>query len=372
TAILVAGLYLLELHNLHPVPTCRLPVENDAFVDFAGNYISPAFGVSIGYNYFLCMIGLLCFEITNFGNAINYWTTEPLHPAIMVSASIAAYVLIHSWDSRWFGESEFVVDRSLETLIAGNVCIVYFSHYVRRKSPQWRLWIQILARPWSNSVSSSAFGASFAVAGPDMLSIISGEARDPRRVMPIAFRTVFVWLFVFFILSTLAVGIVISSEDKILLNSIKNNGAGAAQSLYGASMMRLKIKRLPHLVNASITTSIFSAGSAFFFNSLRTLHGLAVQGFGPVIFKRVNRNGVPYATIFVTTAFACLSYLKIGNGSSKVLDWFIGERQKHKAISTADMRSRYLYRCATDHLMRYLCNIFALGEGDEGAKFVGD
>lgn len=205
-----------------------------------------------------------------------------------------------------------------------------------------------------------------------MLSIISGEARDPRRVMPIAFRTVFVWLFVFFILSTLAVGIVISSEDKILLNSIKNNGAGAAQSPYGASMMRLKIKRLPHLVNASITTSIFSAGSAFFFNSLRTLHGLAVQGFGPVIFKRVNRNGVPYATIFVTTAFACLSYLKIGNGSSKVLDWFIGERQKHKAISTADMRSRYLYRCATDHLMRYLCNIFALGEGDEGAKFVGD
>ncbi|TIB57674.1 hypothetical protein E3P78_04142 [Wallemia ichthyophaga] len=251
----------------------------------------------------------------------------------MVSASIAAYVLIHSWDSRWFGESEFVVDRSLETLIAGNVCIVYFSHYVRRKSPQWRLWIQILARPWSNSgqysfnatagVSSSAFGASFAIAGPDMLSIISGEARDPRRVMPIAFRTVFVWLFVFFILSTLAVGIVISSEDKILLNSIKNNGAGAAQSPYGASMMRLKIKRLPHLVNASITTSNFSAGSAFFFNSLRTLHGLAVQGFGPVIFKRVNRNGVPYATIFVTTAFACLSYLKIGNGSSKVLDWFI-------------------------------------------------
>lgn len=75
-----------------------------------------------------------------------------------------------------------------------------------------------------------------------MLSIISGEARDPRRVMPIAFRTVFVRLFVFFILSTLAVGIVVSSEDQILLDAIKNNGAGAAQSPYVASMVRLKVK----------------------------------------------------------------------------------------------------------------------------------
>lgn len=97
---------------------------------------------------------------------------------------------------------------------------------------------------------SALLGASFAVAGPDMLSIISGEARDPRRVMPIAFRTVFVRLFVFFVLSTLAVGIVISSEDQILLDAINNDSAGAAQSPYVASMIRLKVSVFPHLVNA--------------------------------------------------------------------------------------------------------------------------
>ena len=41
------------------VPTCRLPVEN-AFVEFAGRYISPAFGMSIGYNYFLGMVSVVC------------------------------------------------------------------------------------------------------------------------------------------------------------------------------------------------------------------------------------------------------------------------------------------------------------------------
>lgn len=104
------------------VPTSRLPVEN-AFVDFAVRYVSPGVGMSIGYNYFLGMvcssswvsnstnfhkIGLLCFEITNFGNVIDFWTSEPLHPAILTSVCIVTYALIHCWDSRWFGESEFV------------------------------------------------------------------------------------------------------------------------------------------------------------------------------------------------------------------------------------------------------------------------
>lgn len=89
-------------------------------------------------------------------------------------------------------------------------------------------------------------------------------------------------------------------------------------------------------MNAAIATSIFSAGSAFFFNAARTLHGLAVSGMGPPIFKRVNRNGVPYVTVAVTMAFACLSYLQVGNGSADVLDWFIGgcTHQCHNAKLT--------------------------------------
>jgi len=50
--------------------------------------------------------------------------------------------------------------------------------------------------------------ASFAVAGPDMLSLIAGEAKAPRTIMPKAFRTVFVRLILFFVLGSLAVGIV--------------------------------------------------------------------------------------------------------------------------------------------------------------------
>ncbi|TIC02713.1 hypothetical protein E3Q17_01220 [Wallemia mellicola] len=349
------------------VPTSRLPVEN-AFVDFAVRYVSPGVGMSIGYNYFLGMvcssswvsnstnfhkIGLLCFEITNFGNVIDFWTSEPLHPAILTSVCIVTYALIHCWDSRWFGESEFWI--VLVKILLLILCLFYTLCTMCGANPlhdtygfrYWRDPGPVVGTTRSEQLRaflSALLGASFAVAGPDMLSIISGEARDPRRVMPIAFRTVFVRLFVFFVLSTLAVGIVISSEDQILLDAINNDSAGAAQSPYVASMIRLKVSVFPHLVYLAIATSIYSAGSAFFFNSARTLHGLAMKGMGPPVFKRVNRNGVPYVTVVVTIAFACLSYLQVGNGSAKVLDWFIG---RLRGISTAAQLITWCVMCVT-------------------------
>lgn len=62
-----------------------------------------------------------------------------------------------------------------------------------------------------------------------------------------------------FLASALAVGIVIGSEDEILTNAIATGAPGAGRSPYVAAMTRLKIGVLPHIVNAGIASSIFSA-----------------------------------------------------------------------------------------------------------------
>lgn len=49
--------------------------------------------------------------------------------------------------------------------------------------------------------------ASFTIAGPDYVSMAAGEAENPRVVMPKAFNAVFYRLSTFFILGSLAVGI---------------------------------------------------------------------------------------------------------------------------------------------------------------------
>ncbi|KAG9077662.1 hypothetical protein FS749_010423 [Ceratobasidium sp. UAMH 11750] len=140
---------------------------------------------------------------------------------------------------------------------------------------------------------------------------------------PKAFRTVFVRLILFFVLGSLAVGILVPYNDPILNAAIAEGKPGAARSPYVAALTRLNVPVLPHIINALILTSIFSAGNAFLFNGSRTLHGIALDGFAPRFLRQTNRNGVPWITVISTLFAGCLSFLQVNASTSKVLDWFI-------------------------------------------------
>jgi amino acid transporter len=55
--------------------------------------------------------------------------------------------------------------------------------------------------------------ASFTIAGPDYVSMAAGEAENPRKVMPRAYNGVFYRLTAFFVLGSLAVGILVPHND---------------------------------------------------------------------------------------------------------------------------------------------------------------
>lgn len=89
-------------------------------------------------------------------------------------------------------------------------------------------------------------------------------------------------------------------------------------------MVQFGIKGLPSLVNALILTSVISCGNNVVYSSIRTLHGLAVDGKAPAIFAKCNSLGIPvYATV-AALAFCLLSLLQLGNASATVLNWLVG------------------------------------------------
>lgn len=148
--------------------------------------------------------------------------------------------------------------------------------------------------------------ASFTIAGPDMVSIAAGEVQNPRKILPRAFNSVFYRLTTFFVMGSLCVGIVVSYSDPNLLAALSDARPGAGSSPYVIAMQRLKIPVLPHIVNALVLTSIFSAGNSYVYNASRTLYGLALEGKAPAIFKRCSRNGVPVYCVIVTLAMSLL------------------------------------------------------------------
>ena len=83
----------------------------------------------------------------------------------------------------------------------------------------------------------------------------------------------------------------------------------------------LAIRGLDHVLNSIALIFVLSAANTDLYISSRTLYGLALEGKAPVVFKRVNRFGVPYTALGASVAVTCFAFLSIGKGSGKVLEY---------------------------------------------------
>jgi amino acid transporter len=168
------------------------------------------------------------------------------------------------------------------------------------------------------------WSAGFACVGPEYISMVAAEAKHPRRYIRAAFQTVYFRFIVFFIGSALCCGIVVSYADPTLRAIHFGDGEGsgtAAASPYVIAMKNMSIEGLPHVVNALLITSIFSAGNTYTYTATRILHSLALEGRAPRILRKCTKQGVPIYCFLVVMIFPFLSFLQMGDSSSTVLTW---------------------------------------------------
>ncbi len=120
---------------------------------------------------------------------------------------------------------------------------------------------------------ATVWSASFTIVGPEYISMSAAEVQRPRIVVKAAFKTIYWRFMLFFILGATCVGIVVPWNDPTLqaILSGESSAAGAAASPYVVAMTNLKINGLPHIVNALLITSIFSAGNTLTYCATRSL-----------------------------------------------------------------------------------------------------
>ncbi len=123
---------------------------------------------------------------------------------------------------------------------------------------------------------------------------------------------------IFYIVSVLIMGMIVPSTDPSLTDN-----SGTAASPFVIAFNRAGVKVLPSIINAVILTSAFSSGNSCTFLSSRTLHGLALDGFAPKVFLRVNRWGVPYVCVALASCFGALAYLGLGSTSLQAFEWLV-------------------------------------------------
>ena len=170
------------------------------------------------------------------------------------------------------------------------------------------------------------WAGSFCIVGPEYVAMVAAEAKRPRIYIKSAFKTMY-WRFgIFFILGALCVGIIIPHNDPTLVAILggETGGAGtAAASPYVIAMNNLGVSVLPHITNALLVTSIFSAGNTYTYCASRSLYSLALEGRAPKILTKTTKNGVPIYCFAITMVFPLLSFLQVSNSSAQVLTWLV-------------------------------------------------
>lgn len=192
---------------------------------------------------------------------------------------------------------------------------------------------------------AALWNAGFAVVGPEYISMVAAEAKRPRIYIKAAFKTVYFRFGLFFMGSALAVGIILPARYQGLVELVfgkdgspyldgapvtgvtpypggdsASGSAGAAASPYVMAMSLMGVNVLPHIVNALMLTSIFSAGNTYTYCATRSLYGLALEGRAPAILRKTTAAGVPIFCFCIVMIFPFLSFLACSSSSYEVIN----------------------------------------------------
>jgi len=162
--------------------------------------------------------------------------------------------------------------------------------------------------------------AAFAFGGTELTALAAAEAANPRKSIPQATKQVFWRIFFFYIVGTFILGLIVPSDDDVLLNS---TGANTKYSPFVEAIRLAGVKGLPSVFNAVITISVISVANSATFASTRTIQALASQGMAPKILAYVDKKGRPMPTIILQMAFAMLAFINEAKVGSKVFNWLL-------------------------------------------------
>ncbi|KAJ4407560.1 general amino acid permease agp2 [Didymella pomorum] len=340
-----------------------LPISSP-FIRFAGRFVDDAFGVAAGWNFFVFEAALVPFEIVACNVIIHFWS-DVVPVGAIIAIVIVLYGVINLMAVKWYGETEFWAAVGKVLLIVGLLIFTFISMLGGNPEKD-----RYGFRYWKNpgSFAPLYYGgdlgrflgflqcliqASFTIAGPDYVSMAAGETENPRKVMPRAYNAVFYRLTAFFVLGSLAVGINVPYNDPELKAAFADGKPGAAASPYVVAMNRLRIEVLPHIVNAGVLASAFSAGNSYVYCASRSLFGLALEGKAPKVLTKCTKQGVPYLCVAIVLAISLLSFLQLGENSAIVLNWFV-------SLVTASQLINFSVMCYTFLCFYKACRVQGL------------
>ncbi|KAF9246565.1 dicarboxylic amino acid permease [Melanogaster broomeanus] len=298
------------------------------FAGYATRFVDPALGFALGWNYLMKYLVAPASNINAACIAMQYWT-------LLVPLEAWTVFLLNLLGVRVFGELEFWTSTLKVLSLLGFILLgivvdlggnplhdrIGFRYW---RHPNGPMGSYLLSHVHSEPAAiflgfwSTLATALFSYIGTELVGVTVGEAKHPRRNIPRAIKRTFLRIVVFYIGTVFAISLIVPSTSRELFVA-NSSPPGAAASPIVVGVTLVNIRTLNHVVNAIILIFTLSAANADLYIATRTLHGLALEGQAPRMFRKVNWAGVPWTSSFtffayfvnLLSAFGALTWMAI-------------------------------------------------------------
>lgn len=308
-----------------------LPVPG-AIPQFCARYVDDALGFAVGWNTWFTAVITLCAEISAACTVIQFWSgAEDINVAVWIVVLIVALLALNIIAVSVYGEFEFACAAIKLCGIVGLLIlalVIDLGGVPSQNRLGFHYWMT--EEPMKEYIGSGSTGrflglfstlvnASFSLGGLETVVVAAGEAENPRRNIPRAVKRVFWRLLFFFVLASLALGVICPSSSPKLLGAASSANA---QSPWVIAINLAGIRALPSVINALVLIAGISSGNSFVFMGSRYLYALACNHQAPKIFLRCTKQGIPIYSLLLTMSISFLTFMSMGSSSSMVFQWF--------------------------------------------------
>ncbi|KAG8526707.1 uncharacterized protein KY384_008136 [Bacidia gigantensis] len=306
-----------------------------AIPQFCARYVDGSVGFAVGWNNWYQSAITLCAEISAASVVIQFWEgSRDINVAAWISIIIVIILFLNVFAVSVYGEAEFCFASIKIITIVGLIIFAFIIDLgggPKRDRLGFRYWNHPGAMKafvadgatgrflglWSTLVN-----AAFSYGGVEMVAVAAGEAENPRHNIPKAVRRVFWRILFFYVLGSLAIGVLIPYNDDRLLKAQEGSGDTGAASPWVIAAYRAAVPILPSIINAVILTSATSSANAFLYTGSRYLYALAQNRQAPRFLLRCTKRGIPIYCILITASISLLTYMSCSSGSATVFTWF--------------------------------------------------
>lgn len=364
-------------------------------VGISSRFVEDAFGFALGLGYWLSYLIGFPTEITASAIMLSYYPNLSVpgpYTAGWVSLFLVVVTAINLCDIRVYGEveyfSSFIKVLFLLGMIVFNIVLNRGGVGPYHNFIGFKFWNTSLSQPEHGltygpfrptfdltdtgvgsltgiggssgrflQVLVATLVAAYAYIGVEIVLIAGGEAKNPRKSIPSAAKTIYWRILLFYIIAVFVVGLNFYSGDPrliryytaesshpsdestaalqdqiISLNGGKNcqssllSWAGFSngnQSPWAIALQSAGLCNFASILNGFLVYFALTAGSSQLYASSRTLYYMSIQGKAPQIFSRCSKNGVPYVSVIFSSLFGSLAYLSVNNNTALVFERFI-------------------------------------------------